>query len=221
VPQHWSLDRLIVDAPLAIRLAASARRRAPARLEQGEGPLPYAVQGAALAPTTTGLFSTGYLRRLILLLTAVALAIALIVSETPPPTQAGTRTEAQRIVAIAKSYIGAKFRLGATGYRYFDCSGFVYRVYKQAGLLRRIGGDRMRAAGYFHWFKRRGLLARYNGRVGDLVWWTKRGHIAHMGIYIGNGYAISALVNPYGVRKHTIRGISVRFLSFGHVRLER
>ena len=181
----------------------------------------YAVQGAALAPMTTGVVSTGHVRRLLLLLTAIGLAIALIAIEAPPPTQASTRTEAQRIVAIAKSYIGARFRIGATGYRYFDCSGFVFRVYKQAGLLNRIGGSQMSAAGYYHWFKRRGLLARSNARVGDLIWWTRHGRIKHIGIYIGHGYAISALVNPYGVRKHTVRGIHVRFLAYGHVRLSR
>ena len=181
----------------------------------------YSVQGAVLAPTTTGFFSTAHLRRLFLLLAAIGLALTLIAIETPPPTQASTRTEAQRIVRIAKSYIGAKFRIGATGYRYFDCSGFVFRVYKQAGLLRRIGGQQMTARGYYHWFKRRGMLARHNPRVGDLIWWTKYGVIKHIGIYIGHGYAISALVNPYGVRKHTVTGIHVRFLAYGHVRLQR
>ena len=181
----------------------------------------YAVQGAVLAPTPTGLFAPGHLRRLLLLLASIGLALVLIGLEAPPPTQAGSLTEAQKIVRIAKSYIGARFRIGATGYRYFDCSGFVYRVYKQAGLLNRIGGSQMRAAGYYHWFKRRGLLARHNARVGDLIWWTKHGVIKHIGIYIGHGDAISALINPYGVKKHSVRGIHVRFLAYGHVRLER
>lgn len=179
----------------------------------------YAVQGAVAAPTSAGLFAAGHLRRLLLVFTAFGLALVLIAATTPPPVQAGS-TEAQKIVRIAKSYIGAKFRLGATGYKYFDCSGFVYRVYKQAGLLNRIGGSQMRAAGYYRWFKNRGLLAG-RGRVGDLVWWKKRGTIKHIGIYIGGGYAVSALVNPWGVRKHTVRGIHMRLAAYGHVRLER
>jgi cell wall-associated NlpC family hydrolase len=183
--------------------------------------LTYAVPGAVVAPTPVGFFSTGHLRRLLLLFTAIGLAIALIAIEAPPPTQAGSLSESQKIVRIAKSYIGARFRIGATGYRYFDCSGFVFRVYKQAGLLNRIGGSQMRAAGYYHWFKRRGLLARSNPRVGDLIWWTKHGTIKHIGIYVGHGDAISALVNPYGVRRHSVNGIHVRFLAYGHVRLDR
>ena len=179
----------------------------------------YAVQGA-VAPTPAGLFAAGHLRRLLLMFAAIGMALVLIAITTPPPTQAGSLTEAQKIVRIAKSYIGAKFRIGATGYNYFDCSGFVFRVYKQAGLLNRIGGTQMRAAGYYHWFKRRGLLAG-RAHVGDLIWWKKSGTIKHMGIYIGNGYAVSALVNPWGVRKHTVRGIHMRFAAYGHVRLER
>jgi cell wall-associated NlpC family hydrolase len=182
--------------------------------------LSYAVQGAVAAPTPAGLFATGHIRRLLLLFAAFGLALVLIAATTPPPTQAGSLTEAQRIVRIAKSYIGAKFRLGATGYKYFDCSGFVFRVYKNAGLLNRIGGTQMRAAGYYRWFKNRGLLEG-RGHVGDLVWWKKNGTIKHIGIYIGGGYAISALVNPWGVRKHTVRGIHMRLAAYGHVRLER
>ena len=178
----------------------------------------YAVQGA-VAPTPAGLFAAGHLRRLLLVFAAMGMAFVLIAITTPPPAQAGA-TEAEKIVRIAKSYIGARFRMGATGYRYFDCSGFVYRVYKEAGLLRRIGGREMTAAGYYHWFKRRGLLS---GRrhTGDLIWWKKRGVIKHIGIYIGNGYAVSALVNPWGVMKHTVGGIHMRFAAYGHVRLER
>ena len=160
----------------------------------------YAVQGAVFAPSSAGLFAAGHLRRLLLTLAAIGLALVLIGIETPPPTQAGSLTEAQKIVRVAKSHIGARFRIGATGFRYFDCSGFVYRVYKQAGLLRRIGGSQMRAAGYYHWFKRRGLLAG-KGRVGDLIWYKKHGVIKHIGIYIGHGDVISALINPWGVKK--------------------
>lgn len=55
--------------------------------------------------------------------------------------------------------------------------------------------------------------------MGDLVWWTKHGRITHMGMYIGGGRALSALINPYGVRIHGLRSIRVKFLAFGHVRL--
>ncbi len=182
--------------------------------------MPYLVQGAALAPTTTGVFSSGQLRRLLIALIAVAMAVTILAIEAPISAQAGG-TDADRVVAYAKSHLGKKFQMGATGLRYFDCSGLAYRVYVQAGLLNKIGGSRKRAAGYYRWFRERGLASRSNPQVGDLIWWTKSGRIVHMGLYVGGGESISALVNPYGVKRHRVGGISVKFLAFGHARLGR
>lgn len=188
--------------------------------------MPYLVQGAALAPTTTGVFSSGQLRRLLIALVAVALAFTLIAIEAPIAAQAHTVSAsssgraAERIVSYAKSHIGARFRMGATGMRYFDCSGLVYRVYQQAGVLSKIGGSRKRAASYYKWFRERGLVSRSNPRTGDLVWYTEGGRIVHMGLYIGNNQVVSALVNPYGVRRTSVGGIRVKFLAFGHARLD-
>ncbi len=130
-----------------------------------------------------------------------------------------SRGEAQRILRYAHSHLGARFRLGTTGMRYFDCSGFVFRVYKQAGLIGRIGGNRKRAAGYYAWFRKRGLVSRSNPRTGDLIVWTKRGHIAHIGIAINDSRAISALTS--GVRTHRHRSLDTRFKAYLHVRLNR
>lgn len=182
----------------------------------------YAVQGA-FAPSGIEAFRPGHFRRLAVLLIALALAITLIALEAPAPTEAsaGYHTEAQRVVAYARSHIGAKFRLGTTGMRYFDCSGLVFRVYAQAGLLNRIGGTRKRAAGYYSWFHKRGLASRSNPKVGDIIIWTHNGRISHTGLYVGSGYTISALINPYGVKKTHINTIHARFFAFLHVRLQQ
>lgn len=182
--------------------------------------MPYSVQGAALAPITTSVWSSAHLRRLLVVLVAIALAITVIAIEAPIAAQ-GRSSDADRVVAYAKSHIGARFRLGTTGMRYFDCSGLVYRVYQQAGVVKKIGGTRKRAAAYYSWFRQRGLVGRSNPKVGDLIWWTKRGRIVHMGLYVGDNKAISALINPYGVRRHSVRGILVKFLAFGHAGLNR
>jgi cell wall-associated NlpC family hydrolase len=129
--------------------------------------------------------------------------------------------EAHRIVAIASHQLGAKFRMGATGMHYFDCSGLIYRVYQQAGLLNKIGGSRRLAAGYYSWFKQRGLASRSNPQVGDLAIWTENGRIVHSGIYVGHGRVISALINPWGVRKTHVNSLHVHFLAYLHVRLDR
>lgn len=177
----------------------------------------YFVQGAVLAPATTA-DSAGHMRRVLVLFAAIALAITMIATVAPQATDA-SGSQAARIVSIAKSHLGAHFRIGTTGMRYFDCSGLVYRVYKQAGLVNKIGGTRMRAATYYRWFRRHHEVSRSNPKPGDVIWWTKHGRIAHMGLYIGNGRALSALTT--GVKKHSLRGISVRFLAFGHVNISR
>ncbi len=118
---------------------------------------------------------------------------------------------------LAASHIGAHFQIGATGMRYFDCSGLIYRVYAQAGLLAKIGGNRT-AAGYYYWFKQHGRANRHSPKPGDLVIWTHNGQISHSGIYVGGGRVISALINPWGVKKTSIHGIHARFLAYLHVR---
>ena len=182
--------------------------------------MPYLVQGAALAPTTTSLLSSTHLRRLIVAFVAIALAITMIAIEAPIATQAYSASDADRVVSYAQRHVGARFRIGSTGMRYFDCSGLVYRVYQQAGLVRKIGGTRKRAATYYKWFRQRGLASRSNPRVGDLIWWSKNGRIVHTGIYVGGNRAISALINPWGVSRHGVN-LSIRLVAYGHTRLSQ
>lgn len=171
--------------------------------------------------TSTKKASRSFTRSFRLSLLAGLLALTMIAIEMPAATQAHSYTEATRIVKLAASHIGARFRMGTEGPRTFDCSGLIYYVFKQAGLLNRIGGRRLTAAGYYHWFARRGLASRHNPRVGDLVIWTERGRIAHSGIYVGAGHVISALINPWGVSRTHINTIHAKFFAFLHVRLTR
>src|SRR5262249_6611157 len=138
------------------------------------------------------------------------LAVTAIAVEMPAATQAHTgrygRTDAERIVHLLRTHLGARFRLGATGPHKFDCSGLVYRVYQQAGLAKKIGGERT-AAGYYYWFARHHMTSRHNPRVGDIVVWKEKGKIAHSGIYVGHGHVISALINPWGVKRTHINTI--------------
>ena len=157
-----------------------------------------------------------HLRRLGLVVLAFALAVTLGAIEGPASVQASA-SQAAAVKSIAKSHLGKRYVFGATGMSSFDCSGLVYRVYRQAGLLRKIGGSRMGVRAYWSWFRKRGLASRSNPRVGDLVVW---GNGAHMGIYIGNGKSISALVNPWGVTKHPVTGfLTSKFTTYLHVRL--
>lgn len=133
---------------------------------------------------------------------------------------AAPATEAQRILAIASEQLGDRYSFSSTGPSSFDCSGFVYFVFKQAGLLDRIGGSRRTVAGYHHWFNSHGTVSRSisDAQPGDVLVW---GRDHHTGIYVGNGYAISALVNPWGVTRHKYNWINMKLTAVLHVKLTR
>nr|WP_066389314.1 peptidoglycan endopeptidase [Neobacillus mesonae] len=105
----------------------------------------------------------------------------------------------QKAISIAKDLIGVPYVWGGNTPDGFDCSGFIYYVYKNSGksLLRTS------AAGYY-------ARAYYvdKPKPGDLVFFenTYKKGISHLGIYLGNnqfihasdyGVAISNLDNPY------------------------
>ena len=152
----------------------------------------------------------------LLLITALTLAA---IAGTAAPASAGNKTEAERIVAIARAQVGARYGFAATGPNRFDCSGFVTYVYRQAGLLDRIGSKRRTVASYYDWFARRGQASRTDRKTGDLIVWGRNKHI---GIYIGGGMAVSALINPYGVKVHPVTGyLGMKVKAYLHVRLDR
>jgi cell wall-associated NlpC family hydrolase len=63
------------------------------------------------------------------------------------------------------------------------------------------------------WARARGFTGA-TGRRGDVVVW---GNGAHVGIYLGNGRAVSTLVS--GVRVHGLRVLTTRFTTFIHTGL--
>jgi peptidoglycan DL-endopeptidase CwlO len=155
-------------------------------------------------------------RSLAVVALASTFALSLAFGTPAPVAQAGGGTEAQRIVSTAQSYLGGKWVYAATGPNNFDCSGLVFRVYKDNGLLDRIGGKRRTVSGFYKWFKNRGMVSRKNPRVGDLIVW---GNFKHIGVYIGDGMAISTLTS--GVKKHRVHGLTDPFKAYLHVNLER
>src|SRR3954453_13029337 len=155
----------------------------------------------------------------------MALLVAVLIVSAislPSPVSAATapQTEAQKLLSVARNQLGDRFWGAATGLSSFDCSGLVYFVFKQAGLLDRIGGARRTVAGYHNWFNNHGTVSHSlsTARPGDLLIW---GTNHHTGISIGNGYAISALINPWGVTKHRIGWINMRLTAVLHVKLQR
>ena len=95
-------------------------------------------------------------------------------------------TKPENIVSIATSKMGSPYRYGKSGPDSFDCSGFVYYVYKKVdksiprtSLQQSLAGKK---------------LKRQELQIGDIVVFdtANRGHINHSGIYIGNGNFIHA-----------------------------
>lgn len=104
------------------------------------------------------------------------------VSNPAPPAATDT---VGKIVSTAKSLAGTPYVWGGSTASGFDCSGFIYYVYNQAG----IKIPRTNTTGYD--------ARSYDvssPQVGDLVFFenTYRAGISHMGIYIGNNQFIHA-----------------------------
>lgn len=154
-------------------------------------------------------------RQLALVVVAIAIAATLVPAAAPAPVQA-SGSQADAVIGFAKNQLGKAYAWGATGLRRYDCSGLVFRTFYEKGLLNKIGGSRRTAKGYYRWFKDRGLASRYNPRRGDLVVW---GRGSHIGIYIGDGKAISALTN--GVRVHGLYALTANFTAYLHVNISR
>jgi cell wall-associated NlpC family hydrolase len=143
----------------------------------------------------------------------VALATAVLFSIAPStPASASTPTEAQQIIRIAKAQLGDPWRYGSAGPRAFDCSGLAIYAFRKAGDAAAIHTGYLRSArAIYLWFKAHGKASRHNPKIGDLVVW---GYGSHIGIYIGNGKAISTLRN--GVRVHGVFAVTARFTAYLH-----
>ena len=161
------------------------------------------------------LFAARGARRLTLVVVALAFVATLVPDAAPAPVEA-SGTQADKVIYFARDQLGKNYEWGAVGLRRYDCSGLVYRTFYEKGLLNKIGGSRKTAKGYYRWFKERGLASRYNPRRGDLVVW---GYGSHIGIYVGDGKAISALTN--GVKTHGVYSLTSRFTAYLHVNITR
>ncbi|SFL91636.1 peptidoglycan endopeptidase LytE [Gracilibacillus orientalis] len=107
------------------------------------------------------------------------------------------------LIDVAKSLEGTGYAWAGTTPSGFDCSGFIYYVYNEAGMdLRRYSSS--------SYYDRSHYVN--NPKVGDLVFFegTYKSGISHMGIYIGDnkfihagssGVVITSLDNSYW-KKH-------------------
>ena len=91
----------------------------------------------------------------------------------------------QRLLSTAVRYEGTPYRLGGTTRRGMDCSGFVYRSFRES-----LGVSVPRTSeSMFLWTER---IRLEEIQPGDLVFFRTTGtaRITHVGIYTGYGYFI-------------------------------
>ncbi len=100
-----------------------------------------------------------------------------------PSRSDAVSSKGQAVVELAKKYLGTPYVYGGSGPSGFDCSGFVYFIYKQLGVtLNRVAADQMTNGTW---------VASNNLQPGDIVGFTNRsGYVNHVGIYAGNGMMI-------------------------------
>jgi len=149
------------------------------------------------------------------MLSLLAATVLVTVQPSPPAANAADSSAAAAVIAAAKSHLGAPYRWGTQGPWSFDCSGLVLRSFAEVGLVSKLGGWQDRSAyAIYDYFRHRGLASGGGGQPGDLVVW---GGGAHVGIYLGHGMAISALVS--GVQIHSIYALTLSFTAFLHTGL--
>ncbi len=142
-----------------------------------------------------------------------------IASVSPPVAAAAAKPAAPAkvpaaavVIAFARSHLRAPYRYDSTGPGAFDCSGLMWRVFHEAGLGSKVSSTSARAI--YLAYRRRGLASRHAPQVGDLVIW---GNGSHVGVYIGGGRAISALIQ--GVRVHRVHAMFTPFTAYLHTHL--
>jgi cell wall-associated NlpC family hydrolase len=116
--------------------------------------------------------------------------VAAVAKPAPAPAPAAG-VSGWNIVAMASKYLGFPYVWGAVGPSSFDCSGFVWYVYRKAGdpIPRDMWGQ----------YQSGKRVSRANLQPGDIVFFagTYEPGLSHDGIYIGGGRFIHAA--DYGI----------------------
>lgn len=94
-----------------------------------------------------------------------------------------------KLIGLAKNYMGTPYVWGGTTPNGFDCSGFVQYVFGLSGKSLPRTSKEM--------YQNAGIKVQYPD-VGDLVFFSTNNQITHVGIYVGDKKFISA-TNSYGV----------------------
>jgi peptidoglycan endopeptidase LytE len=132
-----------------------------------------------------------------------------------PPGKWSNPEERNLFVRVAKTFLGAPYRLGGSTLKGLDCSAFVKKIYEIFDIhLPRTCREQ------FHFGKK---VEKNELEEGDLVFFKTRGpNNGHVGIYIGNNEFVHAsnhnkevkvdnLDMPY-FNKHFLKGVRIKEL---------
>jgi cell wall-associated NlpC family hydrolase len=136
----------------------------------------------------------------------IALVAGFVVGIAPATAggaDALTAHKAHRVLHIAASRKGDRYKWGAEGPHRFDCSGLTHWVFARVGKhLPRVSRDQYRATRHIH---------RHHRRKGDLVFFHHRVRhhhrarsVYHVGIYAGHDMMWNAPHTGARVRKERI-----------------
>ncbi len=109
-----------------------------------------------------------------------------LTSTEPSQSTPAASGNGQRIVTEAKKYLGVRYVYGGTSPSGFDCSGFVYYVYRMCGYSIARTATAQNSMGSY--------VSRSDLAPGDILIFYNSAvtAIGHAGIYIGNGQFIHA-----------------------------
>lgn len=94
--------------------------------------------------------------------------------------------KASSLKKTADSYLGIRYKYGGTTRKGIDCSGLIWRVFKDVGHkdFERISSSEL--------YKRGKSVSRKNLKQGDLCFFGPGRRVNHVGIYMGNNKFIHA-----------------------------
>jgi len=108
---------------------------------------------------------------------------------------AGRSGRVAHAVGIAASEKGKPYAYGAAGPRAFDCSGLTFYAFHHAGFR----GLPRTAAAQSHFARH---ISRSRMHRGDLIFFTGRGGVYHVGLYVGMSHGRRLVLHsPYPGRR--------------------
>jgi cell wall-associated NlpC family hydrolase len=110
----------------------------------------------------------------------------------------------QRIIDVARRFVGDRYVDGGASPQGFDCSGYTQYVYAQAHVHRLPHNSETQ-------MREMRRISRAQARPGDLVFYLSGGVAYHVAIYAGHGWQYAAATPRDGVRHQPVWSSDVRY----------